>query len=126
VDGNPGGVWLDGGQGTVVTSGRQPLAPVATPDPPATASLHPGRDPFYVLPGDPLELRWDPNAPAFQVEILPVGSDFVLLQRDVGPPPTRVAIPWGGAFRWRVAARDERGIEGRPSGDGEIAVELGQ
>jgi hypothetical protein len=126
VDGGPGGVWLDGGQGTVVTSGGRPLAPVATPDPPATASLQPGQDPLYVLPGDPLELRWDPNAAAFQVEILPVGSDFVLLQRDVGPPPTRVAIPWGGAFRWRVAARDERGLEGRPSGDGEIAVELGQ
>jgi hypothetical protein len=126
VEGAGGGVWLDGGEGTVVASGGRPLAPLPTPEPPATRSLLPGQDPVYVTPGDPLELRWESDQPAFQVEILPVGSDYVLIQRDVGPPPARVAIPWGGAFRWRIAARDDRGLEGRPSGDGQIAVELAQ
>lgn len=124
VEGAGGGVWLDGGEGTVVASGGRPLAPQRTPEPPPTLSLVPGRDPVYVAPGDPLELHWSSAEPAFQVEILPVGSDYVLIQRDVGPPPARVAIPWGGAFRWRIAARDDRGLEGRPSGDGQIAVEL--
>jgi len=125
VEGATGGVWLDGGEGTVVAGG-QPLAPQRTPEPPATRSLRPGRDPVYVAPGAPLELRWESKEPAFQVEILPVGSDSVLLQRDVGPPPATVAIPWGGAFRWRVASRDARGLEGRPSGEGQIAVELAE
>jgi hypothetical protein len=124
VEGTGGAVWLDGGEGTVVAGGGRPLAPLATPEPPPMASLLPGRDPVYVAPGDPLELHWISESPAFQVEVLPVGSDYVLIQRDVGPPPARVAIPWGGAFRWRVAARNDRGLEGRPSGDGQIAVEL--
>jgi len=126
VEGGGGAVWLDGGKGTVVASGRRPGAPVATPDPPAQKSLKPGLDPVYVTPGHPLELRWSGDAPAFQVEILPVGSDQVLIQRDVGPPPAELSIPWGGAFRWRIASRDDRGLEGRPSGEGQIAVELAE
>ena len=52
-----------------------------------------------------------------------MGSDVVLLQRDVGPPPWKIDVPWPGAFRWRVASRDERGLEGRPSADGGICVD---
>ena len=53
-----------------------------------------------------------------------MGEDTVLLQRDVGPPPVRLSLPWRGAFRWRVAARDERGLEGVPSAEGLICVDL--
>ena len=53
-----------------------------------------------------------------------MGADYVLLQRDVGPPPVQLSVPWGGAFRWRVASRDERGLEGVPSAEGLICVEL--
>jgi len=126
VAGSGGTVWLDEGKGTVVASGHRPGAPVSTPDPPAQKSLRPGLDSVYVTPGNPLELSWSGEAPAFQVEILPVGSDQVLIQRDVGPPPAEVSIPWGGAFRWRIASRDDRGLEGRPSGEGQIAVELAE
>ena len=35
-----------------------------------------------------------------------------------------VALPWEGAFRWRVSGRDARGLEGPPSEDGLLAVEL--
>jgi hypothetical protein len=35
----------------------------------------------------------------------------------------KLPVTWPGAFRWRVAARDERGLEGLPSGDGQIVVE---
>ena len=55
--------------------------------------------------------------------MLPVGSDVVLLQRDVAAPPLRVAVPWEGAFRWRVSARDARGLEGVPSEHGLVAVD---
>jgi hypothetical protein len=57
------------------------------------------------------------------VEVLPVGSDDVLIQRDVGPSPLSLVIPWRGAFRWRVAARDASGLEGRPSADGLISAD---
>ena len=54
---------------------------------------------------------------------MPVGSDLVLLQRDVDVALARIEIPWHGAFRWRVSARDGRGVEGPPSEEGLIAVE---
>jgi hypothetical protein len=60
---------------------------------------------------------------AYQVEVLPVGSDDVLIQRDVGAPPWRLTVAWPGAFRWRVASRDERGLEGKPSADGLFCVD---
>jgi hypothetical protein len=124
VESAGGAVRLTPGEGSVVASGRAPGAPQATPKPPAAGSLRPGRDCAYVAPGDPTELKWRSDAPAFAIEILPVGSDVVLIARDVGPPPARVAIPWSGAFRWRVAARDARGLEGEPSADGQICVEI--
>ena len=55
--------------------------------------------------------------------MLPVGSDVVLMKRDVAAAPLHVEVPWQGAFRWRVSARDARGVEGAPSDEGLIAVE---
>jgi hypothetical protein len=63
-------------------------------------------------------------APTYHLEVLPVGADYVLFQRDVGPPPFPLSLPWRGAFRWRVTARDQRGLEGVPSAEGLICVEL--
>jgi hypothetical protein len=85
--------------------------------------MWPALDPVFVAPAEPLELRWKGSAPAYQLELLPVGSDVVLLQRDVTAPPVRIEVPWEGAFRWRVSARDARGLEGLPSADGLIAVD---
>ena len=44
----------------------------------------------------------------------------MLLAREAGAPPLRLEIPWLGTYRWRVSARDARGIESRPSADGLI------
>ncbi len=121
VEGAGQSVTLPAGTGTIVHSGRPPLPPLALPEPPE--GLTPGSDPRYAAPGQPISLSWTPRGAAHQVEVLPVGSDNVLIQRDVGPPPWRVAIPWPGAFRWRVASRDERGLEGKPSADGLICID---
>jgi hypothetical protein len=113
---------LTAGQGTVVAAGRAPSAP-ASVLPPPTEGLWPALDPVFVAPSEALELRWKGNAPGYQLELLPVGSDVVLLQRDVAAPPVTIEVPWEGAFRWRVSARDARGLEGLPSADGLIAVD---
>jgi hypothetical protein len=118
------GVSLAPGRGTLVRSGHPPTAAVATPPPPREESLWPGRDPVYTARNEPLSLVWQAGAPAYHLEVLPVGADYVLLQRDVGPPPVPLRLPWGGAFRWRVAARDEQGLEGVPSAPGLICVDL--
>ena len=115
-------VTLTPGRGTVVAAGRAPGAPQDVPEAP-TAGLWPAQDPVFVAPAEALELRWRGNAPSYQVELLPVGSDVVLLQRDVTGSPVRIEVPWEGAFRWRVSARDARGLEGVPSADGLIAVD---
>ena len=120
------GVTLEPGRGTIVAAGRAPAPPEDTPPPPAEEALWPGLDPVYAEPGETLDLAWEADAPAFQIEILPVGLDYVLYQRDVGPPPYRVKIPWSGAFRWRVASRDARGLEGVPSREGLICIDLVQ
>ncbi len=122
VHGGDAAVTLSAGRGTVVRAGSAPSAPEAVPAPPA-GGMWPGRDPVYVTPGESLELRWKGSAPGYQIELLPVGSDVVLLQRDVPAPPARIALPWEGAFRWRVSALDRRGLEGTPSEDGLIAVD---
>jgi hypothetical protein len=116
-----GSVSLAPGQGSVVLSGQRPGEPA--PAPPAPSGLWPGGDPVYVGRGEPLELRWKGDAAAYQLELLPVGSDVVLLQVDVPGETARLEIPWYGAFRWRVSARDPRGLEGPPSEEGLIAVE---
>jgi hypothetical protein len=121
VQGGERTVTLGAGRGTVVAEGRAPTAPEALP--PAPGTLWPGKDPVFVAPGEPLELRWKGEAAGYQLELLPVGSDVVLLQRDVTAPPARIEVPWEGAFRWRVSSRDGRGLEGVPSEDGLIAVD---
>lgn len=121
VEGAGKTVALPAGTGTIVRAGKPPLAPMALPAPPE--GLSPGADPRYAAPGDTVDLSWAPKGAAHQVEVLPVGSDHVLIQRDVGAPPWRVAIPWPGAFRWRVATRDERGLEGKPSAEGLICID---
>jgi hypothetical protein len=122
VHGGDAAVTLSAGRGTVVRAGSAPSAPEAVPAPPG-GGMWPGRDPVYATPGAPLELRWKGSAPRYQIELLPVGSDVVLLQRDVSAPPARIALPWEGAFRWRVSALDKRGLEGTPSEDGLIAID---
>jgi hypothetical protein len=122
VQGGESTVTLAAGRGTVVRAGRAPSAPEDVPAPPADG-LWPGKDPVYAAPGEPLDLRWKGAAPGYQVELLPVGSDVVLLQRDVTTSPARIEVPWEGAFRWRVSARDGRGLEGVPSEEGFIAVD---
>jgi hypothetical protein len=118
-----GVVSLAPGHGSVVAAGRGPGAAEPVPEPPARG-LWPADDPAYVERGATIALRWDGNAAfSYQVELLPVGADVVLLQRDVLAPPARVEIPWDGAFRWRVSSRDSRGLEGPPSAEGLIAVE---
>jgi len=123
VRGGEQAVTLLAGRGTVVRADSGPSAAVTLPAPPPTSGLRPGRDCVYVSPSEPVELNWRGEAPAYQVEILPVGSDCVLMQRDVAAPPARLAIPWSGAFRWRVSSRDVRGLEGSPSEDGLICVD---
>jgi len=115
-------VTLAPGQGTVVATGREPSTPEAAPLAPKDG-LWPSGDPAYAAAGEPVELRWLGDAAAYQVELLPVGSEVVLLQRDVAASPLRLAVPWEGAFRWRVSARDRRGLEGAPSAEGLIAVD---
>ena len=122
VEGAKATVTLGPGQGTVVAAGKAPSAPQGVLPPPSDG-LWPARDPVYVTPGEPLELRWKGSAPGYQLEVLPVGSDVVLVQRDVTAPPVKIEVPWEGAFRWRVSARDARGLEGLPSVDGLIAVD---
>ncbi len=116
-----GSVSLGAGETSASLPERPPGPPA--PAPAAPDALWPGADPAYAERAVPLELRWSGSAAAYQIELLPVGSDLVLLQRDVGGPPAALAIPWHGAFRWRVTARDERGAEGPPSQEGLIAVE---
>jgi hypothetical protein len=115
-------VTLTPGRGTVVAAGRAPGASQDVPAAP-TQGLWPAQDPVFVAPAEPLELRWKGAAPGYQLELLPVGSDVVLLQRDVTGSPVTIEVPWEGAFRWRVSARDARGLEGLPSADGLIAVD---
>jgi len=121
VEGDGQVVVLTAGKGTIVTEKGKPLAPVDTPDGPK--GLKPGNDPLYVTPGTTLDLSATATRAANLIELLPVGSDVVLLQKDVGAPPWKLELPWPGAFRWRVASRDERGLEGRPSADGLICVD---
>jgi hypothetical protein len=122
VDAAGSTVTLTPGRGTVVAAGRAPGASQDVPAAP-TQGLWPAQDPVFVGPAEPLELRWKDAAPGYQIELLPVGSDVVLLQRDVTASPVTIEVPWEGAFRWRVSARDAHGLEGLPSADGLIAVD---
>jgi hypothetical protein len=121
VDGKPGVVNVPAGSGVVVRAGGAPLKAVLLPAPPD--GLVPGQDALYAAPGKPIDLRWNGRAAAYHVEVLAVGSDTVLLERDVTAPALQLAIRWPGAFRWRVASRDASGLEGLPSREGLICVD---
>jgi hypothetical protein len=56
------------------------------------------------------------------VEVLALQSDDVLLARNVSEPPVRIESPWLGTYRWRVSARDGRGLESPPSDEGYVCV----
>jgi len=114
-------IALAAGRGTVARKGQGPLAPQELAA--APLELAPGRDALYVAPSQVVTLNGKASAPSYSLEVLPVASDVVLIQRDVGPPPWSVEIPWPGAFRWRISARDGRGLEGLPSADGLICVD---
>lgn len=121
VDAGGRTVTLQPGEGTVVRSGLLPTSPEILPG--APQDTWPAEDCAYVAAGRVLELAGQATAVAHHLEILAVGNDAVLLGRDVGQAPWRIAIPWPGAFRWRVAARNERGLEGAPSREGLICVD---
>lgn len=111
-------VVLGAGQATVVSDGRPPEPP--TPLPRTPSDLEPGRDPLYVRSGQAAELVWSAASPGHHVEVLALDDDRVLLARDVAAPPLRIELPWLGTYRWRVTARDARGVESRPSETGLI------
>jgi len=111
-------VEIKAGEGTVLADGRPPERP--TPLPAAPGGLEPGKDPLYVRTGQAAELRWTARLPAHHVEVLALDRDLVLLARDVAAPPLRLELPWPGTYRWRVAGRDARGVESRPSVEGLI------
>jgi len=113
-------VEVKAGEGTVVMDGRPPT-PVS-PLPEAPAGLRPGADPVYVRLGRPVELRWKGTGPSFHVELLGLQGESVLLAREAGASPLRLEIPWPGTYRWRVSARDARGLESRPSVEGYVCL----
>jgi hypothetical protein len=114
-------VTVSAAKGALVRAGQGPQGPFDLPA--APSGLVPGSDPQFVATGEPVALRWAPRGSAYSVELLPVGGDTVLMQRDSAEAALKLPVAWPGAFRWRVAARDERGLEGLPSGDGQIVVE---
>jgi hypothetical protein len=111
-------VEIKAGQATVVNDGRPPEAP--SPLPKSPVDLEPGKDPLYVRSGQAAELTWSAASPGHRVEVLALDRDLVLLAREVQAPPLRLELPWLGTYRWRVAARDARGVESRPSDAGLI------
>jgi len=111
-------VEIKEGEGTVVVDGRPPEPP--KPLPASPQGIEPGKDPLYVRTGQPAELRWAAGTTPFHVELLALDGDTVLLARDVSAPPLRLELPWLGTYRWRVVARDARGVESRPSSEGLI------
>ncbi len=116
----PRTVEVKAGVVTVVADGRPPAPP--SPLPAAPGGLRPGGDPVYVRLGRPVELRWTGTAPSFHLELLSLQGESVLLAREAGSPPLRVDIPWPGTYRWRVSARDARGLESRPSAEGYVCL----
>jgi hypothetical protein len=120
VDAAGSSVRLEPGFGTAVAKGRAPLPPRPLAAPPDR--LVPAGDPVYAERRAPIHLEWASQAPRHHVELLAVGSDLVVEQIAAGPSPANVVIPWPGTYRWRVAARDDDGIEGQPSRSGLICV----
>jgi hypothetical protein len=123
VEGAGRSVLLGRAQAATVQRAGVPSGPLAAPAPPR--GLRPGSDPAFVAKDAPIALAWQPGegSVGYHVELTAVGSDQVLIARDVESPPWRVTIPWFGAFRWRVSTRDARGLEGVPSEDGLVCVD---
>jgi hypothetical protein len=113
-------VTVQRGQGTIVHAGAGPQAPI--PLPPQPNHLVPGADPVYRRLEEPVTLRWRSPARSLQLQVLGVDSDDILMNRSVSEPPVKLAIPWVGTYRWRLAARAENGLEGLPSQEGLITV----
>jgi len=111
-------VEIKAGQGTAVPDGAPPQPPSPLPD--APRGLHPGSDPVYIRSGQAADLTWAAAGPSYHVEVLALQGDGVLLAREAAGPPLRLEIPWLGTYRWRVSARDGRGVESRPSAEGVI------
>ena len=120
VEGAGKAVVLLAGEGTVVRQGSPPEP--ATRLPPAPTDLLPGKDPVYGVKGEPATLSWRLAGASHHLEVLPLESGDVLLERDVGAGPEKMTIPWLGTYRWRVAARNAMGLESLPSVDGLICV----
>jgi len=115
-------IALAKGQGCRITGGEPPSVELVETLPPPPRRLRPGSDPLYVAKGQPLSLSWEGASPSYHVQVLPVGSDEVLLARDVKGSSLQVDIPWLGTFRWRVSAQDAQGQEGVPSAEGYVCV----
>jgi len=113
-------VRLDPGTGTVVRKGHAPLAP--RPLAPAPTGVTPGPDPIYIDSGAPVRLEWSSKGSEHWLELIAVGTEAVVFQRLVGTSPTQIAVPWPGTYRWRVAVRDDLGMDGEPSRSGLICV----
>jgi hypothetical protein len=120
VEGGGKAVVLLAGEGTVVRQGQPPEP--ASRLPPAPSDLRPGQDPIYVVKGQPAQLSWRHAGATHHLEVLPLDSNDVLLERDVGVGPEPMTIPWLGTYRWRVSARDALGLESLPSAEGLICV----
>ena len=110
---------LDAGKAAVV----RPNTRLAIETPPAAPDgLMPSSDPMYVKPGEPAALSWSSTGARYHLQVLGIDSEEAWLERDVDGSSASVPIPWPGTFRWRVASRDGRGLEGLPSAEGLVCV----
>lgn len=114
-------VTVENGKGCRI-SGRPARIELVEALPRPPRRLVPGKDPLYVPKGRAFTLTWESAAPSHHVQVLPVGSDEVLLEREVEKNSLQVEIPWLGTFRWRVASLDASGQEGLPSAEGYVCI----
>ena len=120
VTGGDREVTIEAGHGTVIGGGSFPTTPRALA--PAPTGLVPAADALYARPRQPARLAWTSGRPSHHLQVLGIDSEDVLLEKDVGPPPAMVEIPWLGTFRWRVSVRGPDGLEGMPSPEGVVCV----
>jgi hypothetical protein len=120
VTGGDRDVTLEAGHGTVIGGKSLPTTP--RPLAVAPSALVPGADALYARPRQPARLAWTSARPAHHIQVLGIDSEDVLLEKDVGPSPATVEIPWLGTFRWRVSVRGPDGLEGMPSPEGVVCV----
>ena len=114
-------VNLEPTRATVVAKGKAPTAPTPLPTTPQVAGA--GNDPLYVGLDSPVTLEWSgEDARSHLVELVEVGPETPVIQRDVGVSPVTIQIPWAGTYRWRVLARTTDGVESLPSREGVLCV----